>query len=99
MKGFAKFYTWYTGPALILVRLLLFTILALGAAFLLINRFTPNLFLLFLSLLMMFEIFFKYKIAKTNPKIVVSQNSADPLDSFSLELLGILETQTTLSQI
>ena len=99
MKGFAKFYTWYTGSALILARLLLFTILALGAAFLLINRFTPNLFLLFLSLLLLFEIFFKYKIAKTNPKIVVSQNSADPLDSFSLELLGILETQTTLSQI
>jgi ATP-dependent Clp protease ATP-binding subunit ClpC len=99
MKGFAKFYAWYTSLALILARLLLFTFFAIGAAFLLLNRFTPNLFLLFLSLLMMFEIFFKYKIAKTNPKIEVLQNTSDPLDSFSLGLLGIIEMQKTLSQI
>jgi len=99
MKDFAKFYFWYTSMALILIRLLLFALLAIGSAFLLLNRFTPNLFLLCLLLLLMFEIFFKYKIAKTNPKTDVLNNSADPLNSFSLELLGIIESQKNLSQI
>jgi len=99
MKGFAKFYFWYTSLSLILVRLLLLVVLALGSAVLLLYKFTPNPLLMFLFLLLMFEIFFKYKIAKTNPKIEVPQNSGDPLDSFSLELLGIFETQKTLSQI
>jgi ATP-dependent Clp protease ATP-binding subunit ClpC len=47
----------------------------------------------------MLEIFFKFKITKLSPKVEVSNNSGDPLDSFSLELLGILETQKTLSSI
>ena len=99
MKGFAKFYFWYTNSIVIIVRLLLFAILAIGAAFILINRFIPNLFLMLLGLMLMFEIFFKYEIAKTKPKIEVLQNSGDPLDSFSLELLGIFEAQKKLSQI
>lgn len=99
MKGFAKFYFYYTSPAIILVRLLLLTLFALGSALLLLNQFTPNLFLLLLGLILMLEIFFKYKVAKANPKTEVLNNSSDPLDSFSLELLGILETQKTVSQI
>jgi ATP-dependent Clp protease ATP-binding subunit ClpC len=99
MKGFAKFYFWYTNSIVIIVRLLLFAILAIGAAFILVNRFIPNLFLMLLGLMLMFEIFFKYEIAKTKPKIEVLQNSGDPLDSFSLELLGIFEAQKKLSQI
>jgi ATP-dependent Clp protease ATP-binding subunit ClpC len=99
MKGFAKFYFYYTSPAIILVRLLLLTFLALGSAFLLINQFTPNIFLLLLGLMLLLEIFFKYKVAKANPKTEAFNNSSDPLDSFSLELLGILETQKTVSQI
>jgi ATP-dependent Clp protease ATP-binding subunit ClpC len=99
MKGFAKFYFWYTNSIVIIVRLLLFAILAIAAAFVLVNRFIPNLFLMLLGLMLMFEIFFKYKIAKAKPKIEVLQNSGEPRDSFSLELLGIFETQKTLSQI
>jgi ATP-dependent Clp protease ATP-binding subunit ClpC len=99
MKEFAKLYFWYTNSIVILVRLSVFIFFAIGAAFLLINKFTPNIFLMLLSLLMMFEIFFKYKIAKANPKVEVLSNAGDPLESFSLELLGILETQKTLPQI
>jgi ATP-dependent Clp protease ATP-binding subunit ClpC len=99
MKGFAKFYFYYTSPAIILVRLLLLTFFALGSAFLLINKFTPNICLFLLGLMLLLEIFFKYKVAKTNPKVEILNNSSDPLDSFSLELLGILETQKTLSQV
>ncbi|MGA2911062.1 MAG: ATP-dependent Clp protease ATP-binding subunit [Candidatus Levyibacteriota bacterium] len=99
MKGFAKFYFYYTSSIIILARLLLFILFAVGSAFLIINKFTPNIFLLLLGLMLVFEIFFKYKIAKTNPKVEVLQNTGDPLDSFSLELLGILETQKTVSQI
>jgi len=99
MKGFAKFYTWYTGPAIILARLLLFILFAIGSAYLLINKFVPNFCLTLLLLFIAFEIFFKFKVAKTKPKVEVLSNSTEPLDSFSLELLGILETQKTLSQI
>src|ERR1035437_8542997 len=99
MKGFARFNYWYNSPIAILARLLLFTVFVIGCASLLINKFTPNIFLMFLGIMMMFEIFFKYKIAKTNPKIEVLNNLDNPLESFSLELLGIFETQPTSSQI
>jgi len=99
MKKFAKFNFWYTSQLIILVRLLLFVLLMVGSAFLLLVKFTPNIFLLFLGLMLLLEIFFKFKIAKTTPKAEVLPNSTDPLDSFSLELLGILETQKTLSLV
>src|ERR1035437_5225788 len=99
MKRFVKFYFWYTSSIVILLRLLLLTAFADGSAFLLINKFTPNIFLMLLGLMLMLEIFFKFKVAKINPKVEVPQNTSDPLDSFSLELLGILETQKTLSGI
>jgi ATP-dependent Clp protease ATP-binding subunit ClpC len=99
MKGFAKFNFWYNNPIVILTRFILFITFALGATFLLVNKSTPNIGLLLLGLMLMFEIFFKYKIAKTNPKVEVIANAADPLESFSLELLGIFETQKTMSQI
>jgi ATP-dependent Clp protease ATP-binding subunit ClpC len=99
MKEFAKFNFWYNSSVAILPRLVLFTILILGSAFLLINKFTPNVFLLILGLMLMLEIFFKFKVGKTSPKVEVLANPADPLESFSLELLGILETQKTLSSI
>ena len=99
MKGFAKFNYLYTTPIVILIRLLLLIASIVGSAFLLVNKFTPNIFLMLFGLMLMFEIFFKYKVAKTNSKIEVTSNTSDPLKSFSLELLGILETQKTLSQI
>ena len=99
MKGFAEFNFWYASPLMILIRLFLFIIFVLSSAFLLLNKFTPNIFLMLLGLMLVFEIFFRYKVSKTNPKIEVLANSSDPLDSFSLELLGIFETQKTLAQI
>jgi ATP-dependent Clp protease ATP-binding subunit ClpC len=99
MKGFAKFYFWYTNSIIIIVRLSLFTILAIGSAFLLLNKFIPNLFLMLLGLMLAFEIFFKYKVAKAKPKIEILQNSSDPQNSFSVELLGIFEAQRNLSRI
>jgi ATP-dependent Clp protease ATP-binding subunit ClpC len=51
------------------------------------------------GLMLMLEIFFKYKVAKAKPKVEVIANSSVPLDSFSLELVGILGTQKNLSQI
>src|ERR1035437_199603 len=99
MKGFAKFNYLYTTPIVILIRLLLLVVFVIGSAFLLVNKFTPNIFLMLFGLMLMFEIFFKYKVAKTNSKIEVTLNTSDPLESFSIELLGILETQKTLSQI
>ena len=99
MKGFAKFNYLYTTPIVILIRLLLLVASVIGAVFLLVNKFTPNIFLMLFGLMLMFEIFFKYKVAKTNSKIEVTLNTSDPLESFSIELLGILETQKTLSQV
>ena len=99
MKEFAKFYSRYTSLEGIFIRLLLFITFCLGTVALLINKIIPNVFLMLLSFLMIFEIFFKYKIAKLNPKTEVLNNSTDSLDSFSLELLGIVETSKSLSKI
>ena len=99
MKGFAKFYFWYTSLWLIVIRLSLLVALAIGSSVLLLYKIIPNPLLMLLSFFIIFEIFFKYKVAKTNPKIDVVNNSGNPLESFSLELLGIFETQPTSSQV
>jgi ATP-dependent Clp protease ATP-binding subunit ClpC len=74
-------------------------VLAIGAGLFILSNIVPNLFLLVLLLLLLFEIFFRYKIAKLMPKLKVSQNTNDPLDSFSLDLLGIFMSHSDLSRI
>ena len=43
-----------------------------------------------LSLFLIWETFFQFKIAKLEPKLKVSQNSGDPLDSFTFKSQSLL---------
>ncbi len=99
MKDFAKFHFFYKTPIIILARLILVIVLAITSTFFLLNKVVPNIPLLIFLLMLMFEALFKYKISKLTPQIEVSQNQKDPLDSFSLELLGVYDSRKNLSQI
>ena len=99
MKSFAKFYFWYSSQAIVLIRLLVITILSIGSVFFILSSIIPNPFLMLLMVVLMFEIFFKYKITRLMPALQIPQNQKDPLASFSLELLGIFESKGNLSQI
>ena len=99
MKDFAKFHFQYTSLTLRYLRLLILIVLGAFSFAGLFNKSFPNFSVIPLSLFLMFEIFFKFKIAKMAPKSEVTINTADILDSFSLEILGIFEAKKTLSEI
>ncbi len=99
MKDFALTYFWYRSPLIRVLRLLAFVVFGLVSILGIINKFTPNLSIILFSLFLIFEVFFKFKIAKLTPKTEVAANTGDVLDSFSLEILGIFEAKKTLSEI
>lgn len=99
MKDFAKLYFWYKGTFFRFLRAIVFIGLFYFFIRGFLNKDYPNLFIIPLSLFAIFEVFFEYKISKLSPKLEVSKNSKDILDSFSLEALGILETQAKIADI
>jgi len=99
MKNFAEIYYWYKSPFVKVLRLFAFAVFGLVSILGIINKFTPNLSIIPFSLFLIFEIFFKFKISKITPKLEVTTNTGDVLDSFSLEMLGIFEAKNTLSDI
>jgi ATP-dependent Clp protease ATP-binding subunit ClpC len=99
MKEFAKVHFKYTSITIRYVRLLILIILGAFSVAGLFNKNIPNFSIIPLSLFLIFEIFFKFKISKLMPKTEVLINMGDVLDSFSLEMLGIFEAKKTLSEI
>jgi len=99
MKDFAKFHFKYIGIKIRYLRLLILIILGALSFAGLFNKNIPNFSIIPLSLFLIFEIFFKFKISKMAPKAEVLTNTGDALDSFSLEMMGIFEAKTTLSEI
>jgi ATP-dependent Clp protease ATP-binding subunit ClpC len=98
MKNFALIYFWYTGFNARLIRIVVFIVLGLFSIAGLFNNF-PNLFAIPFSLFLIFEVYFKFKIAKLTPKLEVSQNPGEVLDSASLELVSILEAKKNFSDV
>lgn len=99
MKNFAKFHFKYNGLAVRYLRLLILIVLGAFSFAGLFNKNFPNFSTIPLSLFLIFEIFFKFKISKMTPKTEVLINTGDIFDSLSLEMLGIFEAKNTLSGI
>jgi ATP-dependent Clp protease ATP-binding subunit ClpA len=98
MKDFAKIHFWYTSFNIKVIRIFVFVILGLLSIVGLFNSL-PNLLIILFSLFLIFEVFFKFKISKLTPQLEVQQNSGNIMDSFTLEIMGIIEAKSTLSDV
>lgn len=92
MKEFALFYFWYENFLFKILRIGIFTFLFVFSLFSLINKTYPNLALFVFSLYLMLEVFVVYKISRLLPQIDSAKNTSNPLDSFTLEALGIFNS-------
>ncbi len=90
MKLFAKLCLNFRRPLVRLMRLVLFCVLFLLIVYQAESGNIPRIEIFLVNLFIIFEIFFRFKICKSVPKITVDKNSGkDPFESFSLEALMI----------
>jgi len=98
MKDFSLIHFWYTSFNIRVARIFIFMLLGSLSIIGFFNSF-PNLSIIPFSLFLIFEIFFKFKISKLTPKLEVSQNQGEALDSSTLELVSVFEAKNTLSDV
>ncbi len=89
MKNYAFIYYFYNHFSIKLIRLLLliiFLIIFLNS-FLIIPQAMENFrfSLLMLGIFIMMEVFFRFKICRTNPSFKIKDNKKEPLESFTLK--------------
>lgn len=99
MKQFALFYYWYEKLLFKILRIFAFTLLFVFSVQGLINKTYPNFPLFIFSLYLMLEVFVSQKIGKLLPEKEVIINSSNPLDSFTLEALGIFNSNSNSTGI
>ncbi|OGH21321.1 MAG: hypothetical protein A2958_00785 [Candidatus Levybacteria bacterium RIFCSPLOWO2_01_FULL_38_13] len=95
MKDYARIFSFLNFPIAKVLRLFVFLLL-----FFLIISEESSLFVFFLSLLLIFEVFLRFKISKISPKLEVSKNDGLPagrqgkniFDSFTLPALALFQT-------
>ncbi len=97
MKEFALFYFWYEKFLFKLLRIGIFALLFVFSVLFLVNKTYPNFPLFVFSLYLMFEVFVTYKIARLMPEIEAAENKLNPLDSFTLEALGLFNSSSNSS--
>lgn len=88
MKFYAKLYYYYNNLLVKALRTVLILSLIPLSIFSLTDLFYPNFIIAILSIFLIFEIFFKFKVEKLTPKVEVSKNKSGPLDSFTLQALS-----------
>lgn len=88
MKFYAKLYYYYNNLLVKALRTVLILALIPLSIFSLTDLFYPNFIIAILSIFLIFEIFFKFKVEKLTPKVEVSKNKSGPLDSFTLQVLS-----------
>ena len=92
MKEFALFYFWYEKFLFKILRIIIFVFLFVFSLISLFNKIYPNLPLFVFSLYLMLEVFVVYKISRLVAQVEVTKNTSNPLDSFTLEALGIFNS-------
>ena len=92
MKEFAQFYFWYEKFLFKILRIGIFTVLFVFSIFFLIKNTYPNLPLFAFLLYLMLEAFFIYKVSRLIPEAEVLNNNSNPLNSFTIEALGIFNS-------
>ena len=104
MTEYAKIYYFYQSLIIFIIRIFLFIFLFSYNLLFIFNN-SPNLSLVkpsqfFLSLFLIIEIFFLFKISRKLPEVQLPLNKGNPLDSFTLKSLGIfLSSNNTQSLI
>ncbi|HYM65458.1 MAG TPA: ATP-dependent Clp protease ATP-binding subunit [Candidatus Sulfotelmatobacter sp.] len=99
MKNFAEFHFWYNSLFFKVLRLFIFSALLFITIYNIFLKVYPNIFITFFSLDLFVEIFFIYKVSRLLPSNLVSENSSDYLDSFTLDAFGIFLSQKTSEKI
>ncbi|MEK7573350.1 MAG: ATP-dependent Clp protease ATP-binding subunit [Patescibacteria group bacterium] len=95
MKDYANFYSIYNSPPIILLRIFILLVLFWFAITSKIH--TP---LIFLSVFLMFEVFFRFKISTKTPLVKLSDNDGkDMLSSATLKTMSILISSKDSSSI
>jgi len=87
MEFYAKLYDFYHAGPIRLVRVSLLVILLLMSYVML--GIHPNIFLLFLGIFIVFEIFYKYKVKKLMPKSTVTEAN-NFKDTATLEAMSVI---------
>ena len=89
MNSFAKYHFLYNSFFSKALRAILYLLLPALTILGVFKNIYPNIFFTPLFLYIIFDIYFSQKINKIEPKLEVSKNSSNPLDSFSIQALGV----------
>ncbi len=100
MEFYANLNLYFNKPHIKLTRLGLFLVLISLIIFEISTQAHPRYSLFFLNLLLIIEIFFRYKISKTTPKITVDKNNGKkPYDSFTHPAVMLLVSRRNTQDI
>ena len=95
MEIYARLYYFYDNLIIKIVRFLVILFLSLFITFEFLNHLSPKFPIFTFSLLIMFEVFLEFKVAKLLPKNNVLKTN-NPLDAFTLPALsGFIVKKTT----
>ncbi len=95
MKQFAFFHYLYNSLFFKAIRLIIFSLLLFLTVYAMFLKVYPNIFITLFSFFLFVEIFFVYHVSKLLPQKAVSENTQDPLNSFTLDALGIFKSKKT----
>lgn len=100
MKLFAKLCISFQQPLVRLIRLVLFSILFLLIVYQIENGITPKIEVFLINILIIIEIFFRFRICKAVPGITVDKNNGKEIfESFSLDALIVCLNSVSSGQI
>ncbi|MBI3984405.1 MAG: ATP-dependent Clp protease ATP-binding subunit [Candidatus Levybacteria bacterium] len=99
MKFYARLYSFYNSLVIKLCRAFLLIALIPLSFLSLTDLLYPNFIIAVLSIFLIFEIFFKFKVERLMPRVLVSENSDDPLNSFTLLALSSFLTSSNTQKL
>ncbi len=95
MKDYAKFYSIYNSGLFRIIRIAIYILLFYFAL-----TAETHIPLLFLSVFLMFEVFFHFKISMKTPRLKISENDGkDTLSSATLKTMSILVSNKNFASI
>ncbi|MCL5434993.1 MAG: ATP-dependent Clp protease ATP-binding subunit [Patescibacteria group bacterium] len=98
MDLYAKIYYFYEKIEIKIFRLLLLFGFSAFITFSFLNHLFPKIPVFLFSIILMLEVFLEFKIAKMRPRVQVAETK-NPLDSFTLSILGIFLTKNKTADI
>lgn len=100
MIGYAKIYYFYKTPIVRIIRAFLFLFLLFVVSATFSSGFFPKIPLFFLSLFLIWETFFRFKIARVRPSVTIQNNKSENIfESFTLLALSLFVAQKTTPEI